>query len=142
VPGRNKDRTAVVINTEGVDVEPLPVCGTQGCRITRRPSEPLCDAHAAEQRRLAAARRLAEAAPMAADVLVDLAENSASDETRRRAAEAVLDRTGLRPGVEVSVTTTQAEPGASPAEILRARLERLRERTLEAAESPSEPETS
>lgn len=139
--GRSKGRTTLVINADAGDMEPLPVCGAQGCRITSRPDEPLCDAHAAEQRRLAAARRLAEAAPMAAQVLADLMESGSTDEVRRKAAADVLDRTGLRPGVEVTVTTTQAEHGASPAEILRARLDRLRERTLEAAEPPSEPVT-
>lgn len=138
--GRSKGRTMPVIVTGTVD-EPLPACGAQGCRITSRPDEPLCDAHAAEQRRLAAARRLAEAAPMAADVLVDLMESGTTDEVRRKAAADVLDRTGLRPGMEIAITATTSEPGTSPADILRARLDRLRERTLEAAEPASEPKT-
>jgi hypothetical protein len=140
MPGRSKGKQPVVIEPDTVEGELLPVCQAPGCRVVCRPDEVLCDGHHVVQRRLAAYRRLAQGAPLAAEVLVDLVENSANDETRRRAAEAVLDRTGLRPGLDVSVTETKAE-GTSPAEILRARLDRLRERSLAVAESASEPET-
>lgn len=140
MPGRSKGKQVVVIEAEAVEGELLPVCQAPGCRTVGRPDEVLCDQHHVEQRLLSARRRLAQAAPAAADVLADLVHNGSTDDIRRRAAEAVLDRTGLRSGVEVAITST-AEHGPSPADVLRERLARLRERAVEvAAEAVDEPE--
>lgn len=138
MPGRAKGKQVVVIEPRALEGDLLPVCGAPGCRTVARPEQPLCDGHWSEQMLLAARRRLARAAPMAADVLADLIENGSSDEIRRRAAEAVLDRTGLRPGLDVSISAAPVE-GVTPSEVLRARLAQLRERTLDVAEAASEP---
>ena len=91
----------------------------------------MCDSHAIDQRILAARRKLAEAAPRVADGLIDLALNSKSEEVRRRAQEAVLDRAGLRPGLDVQVTEATFDGGRSPGDILRERLAAHRMRTIE-----------
>lgn len=75
---------------------------------------------------------------MAADVLVDLALNAQNEDTRRRAAEAVLDRAGIRSGMEIDVSA-RAAGGPSPAEVLRERLSTLGRR-LAASELPHELE--
>lgn len=127
--------------TDVIEADLLPLCQHQGCRITARPGQPLCDQHAVEQRQLAARRKLADAADMAADVLIDLAANAVNEDTRRRASEGILDRVGLRPGVDVQVTAREAR--VDPAEILRERLALLRRRTLHAGEDalpPAEPD--
>jgi hypothetical protein len=142
VAGRRKTgMMPIEITGEVVEGEMLPACGAPGCRVVGRPGEVLCDQHHAEQRLLAARRRLAQAAPMAADVLADLVENGSTDDIKRRAAADVLDRTGLRPGVEVNITAA-GEAGPSPSEVLRERLARLRERAVEVAETASDTETS
>lgn len=105
----------------------LPVCGAPGCSVVARPEQALCDDHAVQQRVLAARRKLAENAPMAADQLIDLCENADNADVRRRAAEAILDRVGIRPGVEVEVSAGVGH--VDPAEILRTRLASLRDNT-------------
>lgn len=123
------------------DIEPvvttadlLPVCGSPGCGIVARPDQALCDDHAVQQRVMAARRKLAEHAPSAAERLIDLCENADHADVRRRAAEAILDRVGVRPGVEVAVSPG---PGSqvSPADLLRAKLQVLRDRTTQAVEA-------
>ena len=113
---------------ETVDGELLPVCGARGCDITARTQQALCDLHGAEQAVLAAKRRLAAAAPDAAERLIDLAENGATEDTRRRAAESILDRAGVRGGVDIEVTATQQ--GVAPADVLREKLATLAKRTV------------
>jgi hypothetical protein len=113
-----------------VEAELLPMCGAPGCRIVARPEQPLCDDHAVQQRILATRRRLAEHAPMAVERLIDLCENAVNEDVRRRCAVDILDRIGVRPGVEVEVTAGAAR-GVDPAEVLRARIATLRGRTIE-----------
>src|SRR4051794_16916650 len=108
-------------DSDAIAAELLPVCNAHACRVVARPGQALCDDHAIQQRILAAQRKLAEAAPMAADQLIDLCENAEHADVRRRAAEAILDRTGIRPGVEVRVDVPA--PGDAPHELLRARLD-------------------
>lgn len=124
--GKGKD----VAKAEPVSVDLLPVCKTPGCDVVGRAGEIFCDGHAAQQRVGAAQRKLADATPMMADQLIYLALNGQTEEIRRRAAEAVLDRAGIRPGVEITLATTSGD-GASAGDILRERLATLRSRTLQ-----------
>lgn len=110
-----------------VSGELLPVCRQPGCGTVCRPAEDLCDGHAIAQRIAATHRRLVEAAPAAAEQLIDLALNATTQETRRRAAEAVLDRAGLRPGIVVQLNSSAAR--LDPAVLIRERLATLRART-------------
>lgn len=87
----------------------------------------LCVAHFTEQRRQAVYVKLAEHQGDAIDVMYDLAMNASSEAVRQSAARDLLDRAGLRRGVEVEVTTNA---GQSPAEVLRERLARLRAATV------------
>jgi hypothetical protein len=107
--------------------ELLPVCGAPGCGVVARPEQALCDTHAVEQRIIAADRKIKEASPMAADVLIDLALNAQHEDVRRRASEGILDRAGIRPGLEIGVSATTAA-GLSPADVLRERLATMRAR--------------
>jgi hypothetical protein len=120
-----------------VEVALLPICGAPGCAIVARPDQTLCDDHAVQQRVLAARRKLAEHAPMAADELIDICAHADSADVRRRAAEAILDRVGVRPGVELDVTTSAR--GVDPSQILRARLDVLRQRTIQGLSESTEP---
>lgn len=72
--------------------------------------------------------RLVGSTDRAVDWLLDLAENSASDAVRLKATTEVLDRAGVRGGVEVDVNV---EDKRSPADVLRQKISELRERTIE-----------
>lgn len=69
---------------------------------------------------------------MAADALIELCDNAQVPDVRRRAAEAILDRIGLRAGVEIAVTSDEVGPDAS--EIIHARLDALRQASAARAE--------
>lgn len=120
----------VVAKADPVSVDLLPVCKSPGCGVVGRAGEVMCDGHAAQQRVLAAQRKLAEATPMMADQLINIALNGQTEEVRRRASEAVLDRAGIRPGVEITLATSSAD-GPSAGDLLRERLALLRSRTLD-----------
>lgn len=76
----------------------------------------------------AARLRLIESADHAVDWLLDLAENSTSDAVRLKATTEVLDRAGVRAGVEVDLNVNVNQ---DPGTVLRERLAKLRERTIE-----------
>lgn len=80
--------------------------------------------------------RLIGATDQAVDWLVDLAENSTSDAVRLKATTEVLDRAGVRGGVEVDVSVSTSK---DPADILRERLSTLKKRTIEGELVPSSP---
>lgn len=76
----------------------------------------------------AARLRLVGSADMAVDVIEDLAQNSISDAVRLKAAESILDRVGVRGGVEIDV---QVDDKRDPSDVLRDRINTLRQRTIE-----------
>jgi hypothetical protein len=80
------------------------------------------------QARVDAARlRLVDAAPEAAEWLIDLGTNSSSDAVRLGAAKEVLDRAGVRGGVEVDITVENKQ---DPAALLRTKISQVRERVI------------
>lgn len=64
----------------------------------------------------------------ATDWLVDLAENSTSDAVRLKATTEIMDRSGLKAGTDVTLTL---EDTRDPAALLRERLQKLHERTVQ-----------
>ena len=72
--------------------------------------------------------RLIGSTDQAVDWLLDLAENSTSDAVRLKATTEVMDRAGVKGGMEVDVNVTHS---TDPAELLRERLATLRKRTIE-----------
>lgn len=70
--------------------------------------------------------RLIGSTDKAVDWLLDLAENSTSDAVRLKATTEVMDRAGVRGGVELDVSVSQSQ---DPAVLLRDRLSTLRKRT-------------
>lgn len=72
--------------------------------------------------------RLIGATDQAVDWLLDLAANSTSDAVRLKATTEVMDRAGVRGGVEVDV---QVDTKQDPATLIREKLEVLRKRTIE-----------
>lgn len=72
--------------------------------------------------------KLINAADEAAEWLLDLGANSTSDAVRLKAATEVLDRAGVKGGVEVDVNVTHSQ---DPGDLLRERLATLRKRTIE-----------
>lgn len=95
--------------------------------IQRKPGEDIERARA----------KLTQAAPYAVDVLEDLMENSASEPVRLKASVEILDRAGVRGGIEfdanVNVNDTR-----SPAQIVSERLARLAGGAIEVAAKLSE----
>lgn len=74
---------------------------------------------------LAKARnRIQSAALGAADTLEDLMYNATSEVVRKAAADSLLDRAGVRGGIEIDTNIIIVKPAA---DIVRERLERLRE---------------
>lgn len=74
----------------------------------------------------AARMRLIDDTQEAVTVLEDLLQNAASEAVRLKAATEVLDRSGVRGGVDVDVTVTNSQ---DPAAVLRERLSTLKART-------------
>lgn len=71
-----------------------------------------------------ARKRLSQQAPYAADILVELAESATSEPVRLKAASEILDRAGVRGGVEIDMNATlEVKPAG---EVLRDRMEKLR----------------
>ena len=68
--------------------------------------------------------KLVQAAPYAADTLEDLMENAASEPVRLKAATEILDRAGVRGGIEID-GNVNVNDGRSPAQIVAERLTRL-----------------
>lgn len=85
----------------------------------------------------AARLRLMDAAPEAAEYLVDLAANSASDAVRLGAAKEILDRAGVKAGQDINLKVTN---GADPAAVLQERLAHLASRVVEGELVDSPPE--
>lgn len=82
--------------------------------ISRKPGEDVERARA----------KLTQAAPYAVDVLEELMENAASEPVRLKASTEILDRAGVRGGVEFDARIEVAD-GRSPAQIVAERLDRL-----------------
>lgn len=101
-----------------------------GCNAEVAPGNTVCTKHGgklytdAELKNIhrTTKEKLLAASEAAVDNLVGLL-GSTNDMVRLKASEAILDRTGFVPGVEVQVT--QAGPDRSPAQIILERLERL-----------------
>lgn len=82
---------------------------------------------------------LLKGAPYAVESLVEMArDREINPAVRLKASESVLDRIGVKGGTDVTVTV-EAD-GASPAEIIRARLERLAAASAALAATASESE--
>lgn len=82
--------------------------------IQRRPGEDIERARA----------KLTQAAPYAVDVLEDLMENATSEPIRLKASTEILDRAGVRGGVEFDANIN-VHDSRSPAQIVAERLSRL-----------------
>lgn len=70
-----------------------------------------------------ARQKVVQAAPYAVDVLEDLMENATSEPARLKAATEILDRAGVRGGVELDVAVDTSK--RTPADIVAERLQRL-----------------
>jgi hypothetical protein len=68
--------------------------------------------------------KLTQAAPYAVDVLEELMETAASEPVRLKASTEILDRAGVRGGIEFNAKITVAD-ARDPAEIVAERLQRL-----------------
>lgn len=76
--------------------------------------------------------KLTQAAPYAVDVLEDMMENAVSEPVKLKAATEILDRAGVRGGVEFDATVTVAD--ARPAAVIIAdRLNRLAHGAIQVA---------
>lgn len=118
-----------------------PRAGRQ-CPLTSILGSNVCHVHGAQLppvRKAAAARveaarlRLYTYGDEAVDTIEDLMANSQSDAVRLKAATEVLDRIGVRGGVEVDV---QVEAGVNPAQVLRDKLATTRARVIDVSPTP------
>lgn len=87
---------------------------------------------------LSARMRLIQSVPMALDTLLDLAENANAEAIKLKAAESILDRTGLKQALEIQVEVTN---GASPSDDILKKLAIMRERAAPKLEDLGEKET-
>lgn len=95
--------------------------------IQRKPGEDIERARA----------KLTQAAPYAVDVLEDLMENASSEPVRLKASAEILDRAGVRGGVEFDANIN-INDSRSPAQIVAERLSRLASGAAEIAAKLSE----
>ena len=89
------------------------------CRVhlrsmSRRPGEDIERARA----------KLTQSAPYAVDILEDLMQNAASEPVRLKASTEILDRAGVRGGVEFDARL-EVTDGRQPAQVVAERLQRL-----------------
>lgn len=91
----------------------------------------------AEATVLSARMRLIQSIPMALDTLLDLAENANAEAIKLKAAESILDRTGLKQALEIQVEVTN---GASPSDDILKKLAIMRERAAPKLEDLGEKE--
>lgn len=79
-----------------------------------------------------ARRKIMQAAPYAVDMLEDLMQNAVSEPVKLKASTEILDRAGIRGGIELdaSVLVHDARPAA---QVIAERLERLRNNALDTA---------
>lgn len=86
--------------------------------------------------------RLTQATPTAVDVLEQLMDNAESEPVKLKAATEILDRAGIRAGIDINTDVTlDVRPAAS---IIAERLQRLATNAIEAQrrfEATQEPET-
>jgi hypothetical protein len=114
------------------DLAPLPRCAQ--CGKLSRPGRALCDEHWGEQQLDAARSKLRANALVAVDALVEIAATS-TDPERVRAANSILDRAGIRNGLDLTIR--QGSVGQSPADILSERLAKLQSRIAAAEGAPA-----
>ena len=79
-----------------------------------------------------ARRKIMQAAPYAVDMLEDLMQNAVSEPVKLKASTEILDRAGIRGGIELdaSVSVHDARPAA---QIISERLARLKENAIDVA---------
>jgi hypothetical protein len=86
--------------------------------------------------------RLTQATPTAVDVLEQLMDSAESEPVKLKAATEILDRAGIRAGIDINTDVTlDVRPAAS---IIAERLQRLATNAIEAQrrfEATQEPET-
>lgn len=102
----------------------------------------LCRMHLKSQRKPGedverARKKLVQAAPYAVDVLEDLMENAVSEPVKLKASSEILDRAGVRGGVELDVGV-DFSGGRSPGQIIGERLARLADGASRTARDLSE----
>jgi hypothetical protein len=90
--------------------------------VSRKPGEDVERARA----------KLTQAAPYAVDVLEDLMENAQSEPVKLKASTEILDRAGVRGGVEFDARI-EVSDGRPPAQIVAERLQRLATGAIEVA---------
>lgn len=76
--------------------------------------------------------KLTQAAPYAVDILEDLMQNAASEPVRLKASTEILDRAGVRGGVEFDARL-EVTDGRAPAQIVAERLQRLADGAVQVA---------
>ena len=76
--------------------------------------------------------KLTQAAPYAVDILEDLMQNAASEPVRLKASTEILDRAGVRGGVEFDARL-EVTDGRAPAQIVAERLQRLADGAIQVA---------
>lgn len=89
----------------------------------------LCRVHLRTQRKPGedverARRKLMQSAPYAVDIMEELMETAVSEPVRLKAAAEILDRAGVRGGMDIGVDVAVTD-GRSPAQIVAERLARL-----------------
>lgn len=132
-----------------------PLAQPQRCRIVktdgvrcmlwssgRLKDDGLCRMHLKTQRKPGedierARRKLIQAAPYAVDVLEDLMENATSEPVKLKATTEILDRAGIRGGMELDVGVEVAD-SRTPAQIIGERLARLADGAARTARELSE----
>lgn len=81
--------------------------------------------------------KLTQAAPYAVDILEDLMQNAASEPVRLKASTEILDRAGVRGGIEFDAKL-EVTDGRPPAQIVAERLQRLADGAVKIAATLSE----
>ncbi len=110
--------------------------------IRKGPVEPDANGYGGPEHIQSAWRRLAGGAQIAANALIDVAQNSDSDLARVQASQAILNRVGLQTNTDINVRVIPSEydpigpadSHISPTVLIRERLNALRAASQETGE--------
>lgn len=108
-------------------------CTEDGCNKVAVPGTILCEFHGGRhipEKELRTILRksyeiILASSTAAVETTIDIMANSVDDKTRLKAAEMLLDRAGLRPGVDITVNADEENGGPSAVSIVKERLANL-----------------
>lgn len=114
---------------------PVPVveCGFRGCKDAAMPGATRCRRHGGDwldprirqNLLMAAYMKLVESTDIAVEALIQVAEHGRREEARVMAAKEILDRAGIRAGVDITIHAAEETGRSTHLDEIREKLDRM-----------------